>query len=104
MSIFALRLGGNMSLFAVVILLISVIFGFRVMNIIAVQDTMIEPDLIHNICSTHNSYLSLNNIIDVRMKLLDEMYNLSYKVHIIWLTQLALMVVGTFSVVMDVII
>ena len=104
LSIFALGLGGTMSLYAVAVLMISAIFGFRLMNLIAMQDTTIEPDLIQNICSTHNSYLSLNNIINVRMKLLDEIYNLSYKVHVIWMAQLVLMVLGSIIVVMEVMV
>ncbi len=104
LSIFALGLGGIISVFAVSILMMSAIFGFRVMNINALQDTMIEPYDIQKFCSTHNSYLSLNTIIDVRMKLLDEISNLSYNVHIIWMAQLALMIMGTFLVVIGVMI
>ena len=84
--------------------MISAILGFRVMNITAMDDTMIEPYDIQNICFTHNSYLSLNTIIDVRMKLLDEVSNLSYKVHVIWMAQLVLMVFGTLAVVIGVMI
>ena len=104
LSIFALGFGGIISIYAAVILMISAILGFRVMNITAMDDTMIEPYDIQNICFTHNSYLSLNTIIDVRMKLLDEVSNLSYKVHVIWMAQLVLMVFGTLAVVIGVMI
>lgn len=104
LSIFALGLGGITSFYAVAILMMSVILGFRVMNVALMQETMVEPNLIQKILFTHNSYLSLYTIVDVRMKLLEEISNLSYKVQVIWTVQLAMMVLGTFLIVVGVMI